>query len=212
MDILKEIENKIVQGKFQETGGLVQSAIDEGQSPNVILNQGLFAGMDVVGGLFRDEEMFIPEVLLAAKAMQSGVDVLTPFWQETGKKELGNIVFGTVKGDIHNLGKNLVSIMLRGIGFKVIDIGENALAEEFISRAVDEEAKIIAMSALLTTTMGYMEIVIEAMEKNGIRGKIKTLIGGACVTQRFADEIGADGFAHNAGAAVAKAKELIASA
>ncbi len=212
MDILKEIEKKIVQGKFQETGGLVQRAVDEGKSPDVILNQGLFAGMDVVGGLFKDEEMYIPEVLLAAKAMQSGVDVLTPFWEDTGERELGNIVFGTVKGDIHNLGKNLVSIMLRGVGFNVIDIGENVLAEDFIARAVDEEAKIIAMSALLTTTMGYMGTVVEAMERNGIGGKIKTLIGGACVTQRFADEIGADGFAHNAGAAAVKAKELITPA
>lgn len=212
MDILREIEGKVIQGRFQETGGLVQRAIEEGQSPDVILNQGLFVGMGVVGELFRDEEMFIPEVLLAAKAMQSGVDVLTPFWQDTGKRELGNIVFGTVKGDIHNLGKNLVSIMLRGVGFNVIDIGENVLAEEFISRAIDEEAEIIAMSALLTTTMGYMGTVIEAMEKNGIGGKVKTLIGGACVTQRFADEIGADGFAQNAGVAVVKAKELIAPA
>lgn len=211
MDILKKIEQSVIQGKFQETGGLVQRAFHEGQSSDVILNQGLFAGMDVVGDLFKDEEMFIPEVLLAAKAMQSGIDVLAPFWQDTGKRELGNIVFGTVKGDIHNLGKNLVSIMLRGVGFNVIDIGENVLAEDFISKAVDEEAKIIAMSALLTTTMGYMGTVIEAMEKNGIRGKVKTLVGGACVTQRFADEVGADGFAHNAGAAVVKAKEFIVS-
>jgi 5-methyltetrahydrofolate--homocysteine methyltransferase len=211
MDILKQIGKSVVQGKFQETGGLVHSAVDEGQSPDVILNQGLFAGMDLVGELFREEEIYIPEVLLAAKAMQSGVDVLSPLWEDTGKRELGNIVFGTVKGDIHNLGKNLVSIMLRGVGFNVIDIGENVLVEDFISTAIAEEAKIIAMSALLTTTMGYMGTVIEAMEKNGIRGKVKTLIGGACVTQRFADEVGADGFAHNAGADVVKAKEFIAS-
>jgi 5-methyltetrahydrofolate--homocysteine methyltransferase len=211
MDILKQIGKSVVQGKFQETGGLVHRAVDEGQSPDVILNQGLFAGMDLVGELFREEEIYIPEVLLAAKAMQSGVDVLSPLWEDTGKRELGNIVFGTVKGDIHNLGKNLVSIMLRGVGFNVIDIGENVLVEDFISTAIAEEAKIIAMSALLTTTMGYMGTVIEAMEKNGIRGKVKTLIGGACVTQRFADEVGADGFAHNAGAAVVKAKEFIAS-
>jgi 5-methyltetrahydrofolate--homocysteine methyltransferase len=176
----------------------------------VILNHGLFAGMDIVGGLFKDEEMFIPDVLLAAKAMQAGIDVLASFWEDVGKRELGNIVFGTVRGDIHNLGKNLVSIMLRGVGFNVIDIGENVTAEDFIARAVAEEAKIIAMSALLTTTMGYMGSVIEAVKKNGLSGKVKTLIGGACVTQRFADEIGADGFAPNAGAAAVKAKELIA--
>jgi 5-methyltetrahydrofolate--homocysteine methyltransferase len=211
MDILKKIEKSVVQGKFQDTGSLVQIAFDEGQSSEVILNQGLFAGMDVVGELFKDEEVFIPDVLLAAKAMQSGIDVLAPVWQDVGKGELGNIVFGTVKGDIHNLGKKLVTVMLTGVGFNVIDIGENVLVEDFISKAIDEEAKIIAMSALLTTTMGYMGTVIEALEKNGMRGKVKTIIGGACVTQRFADEIGADGFAHNAGAAVEKAKEFIAS-
>ena len=209
MGILKQIEQSIIQGKFQATPDLVQKAIDENLSPEEILDQGLFTGMNAVGELFRDEELYIPEVLLAAKAMQSGVDVLSPLWEDTAKRKLGKVVFGTVKGDIHNMGKNLVSIMLRGVGLEVIDIGENVLAEDFISKAVDEDAKIIAISALLTTTMGYMQTVIETMENSGIRGKIKTLIGGACVSQRFAEEIGADAFAHNAGAAVIKAKELI---
>ncbi len=122
---------------------------------------------------------------------------------------MGKVVFGTVKGDMHNLGKNLVSIMLRGVGFKIIDIGENVTADKFISRAVSEGADILAMSALLTTTMGYMGKVIDEVEKNGLTGKLKTLVGGACLTQRFADEIRADGYAANAGEAVVVARELV---
>lgn len=209
MDSLKIISENILQGQFNETRGLVQKALDEGATPEKIVNEGLFAGMEVIGKLFREEEIYVPEVMLAARAMQSGMDVLAPLWEATGRKDIGKVVFGTVKGDIHNLGKSLVSVMLKGIGFEVIDIGENVVADKFISHAVEEGAKIIAVSALLTTTMGYMQTVVEEVEKAGLNGKVKTLIGGACVTQRFADEIGADGYAPNAGQAVVKAKELV---
>lgn len=209
METMDRIRQGIVAGEFKEIKGWVQKALEEGAKPEAILNQGLFAGMDVVGQRFRDEDMYVPEVLLSARAMQAGIDVLTPLWDAKGGRDLGKIVFGTVKGDIHNLGKNLVSIMLRGVGFEVIDIGENIVAEQFIARALEEQAKIIAMSALLTTTMGYMKTVIDEIGKNGLKGKFKTLVGGACVTQRFANEIGADSYAANAGEAVLKAKALI---
>lgn len=211
MESLKQIAQNIIHGQFQDTKSLVQHALAGGLTPDAILNEGLFAGMEVVGQRFRDEEMYIPEVMLAARAMQNGIDILAPLWGAEGGKDKGKIIFGTVKGDIHNLGKKLVTIMLRGVGFQVIDIGENVVADRFISSAIEENATIIAMSALLTTTMGYMQTVIEELEKKSLRGTIKTLVGGACVTQRFADEIGADGFAENAGHAVAKAKDLMAA-
>ncbi len=212
MNTLREIAENIIAGAFSDMETMVRKALDEGLVPEKILNDGFFAGMEVVGQRFREEDIYVPEVLLSARAMQTGIDVLAPFWDSSGRKNLGTIVFGTVKGDVHNLGKNLVSIMLRGVGFRVVDIGENITADQFIARANEEEASIVAMSALLTTTMGYMKTVIEEIERNGLKGRVKTLIGGACVTQRFADEIGADGYAANAGQAVVCAKELIGRA
>jgi 5-methyltetrahydrofolate--homocysteine methyltransferase len=208
--IVNAIAECVRNGNISKSKELVQTALSKGISVEQVLKEGLFAGMAIVGKLFKEEEIYIPEVMMASKAMQAGMEVLEPLLLDDKKKEsLGKIVLGTVKGDVHNLGKYLVSLMLKGVGFEVIDIGEDVLAEKFISTAVSEGAQIIGMSALLTTTMPYMKIVIKDMEKAGLKGKIKTLIGGACVTQKFAEEIGADGYGENASVAVEKAKALL---
>jgi 5-methyltetrahydrofolate--homocysteine methyltransferase len=209
MEILDKIAQSVKKGGYSETPALIQTALDQGLKPNEILNKALFAAMEEVGVLFREEDIFIPEVLLSARAMQAAIDVMAPRMVGETNIRRGKVLLGTVKGDVHNLGKNLVNVMLRGAGYDVVDVGENIAAEVFAQRAVEEDAQIIGMSALLTTTMGRMAEVIEAVEEAGLKGKIKTLVGGACVTQRFADEIGADGFAENAGQAVAKVRELL---
>jgi len=211
MDILEKIAESLKQGEASEVAGLVQKGLDEGLSWEVILGNGLSKGMGVVGDLFRENEVFIPEVLMAAKAMDAGLKVLEPLMAGTdNKKKMGKVVLGTVKGDIHNLGKNLVSVMLKGAGFEVIDIGIDVPSEKFVEAATSEKAQLVGMSALLTTTMPYMRTVIEALQQAGLEGQVKTIIGGACVTQEYADEIGADGYAENAGVAVDKARELLA--
>lgn len=210
MDVLPAITENLRRGEAVKVAELVQKGLDDGLSWDVILNQGLFAGMEVVGKLFREEEMYIPEVLMAAKAMNAGIKVLKPLMAEAGGgKKLGKVVLGTVKGDIHNLGKELVGIMLRGAGFEVVDIGVDVPSEKFVDAAISEKAQLVGMSALITTTMPYMRTTIEALEKAGLKGQVKTIIGGACVTQQYADEIGADGYSEDAGTAIEKAKELL---
>jgi len=207
--MLEKIKKNLVSGEFQETEEIVKAALDQGFSPETILHEALFPGMNEVGQLFRDEEMWVPEVLLSARVMRTATEILEPYYSNPQKGDKGKILLGTVEGDVHNLGKNLVNIMLRGAGFDVVDIGENVPAQKFIERAVEENALVIGMSALLTTTMGRMKEVVEAVDRAGLRGKIRTLIGGACVSQRFADEIGADGYAENAGGAVYKVREML---
>ncbi len=210
MNGLPAITENLRRGEAAKVAELVQKGLDDGLSWDVILNQGLFAGMEVVGKLFREEEMYIPEVLMAAKAMNAGIKVLEPLMAEAGGgKKIGKVVLGTVKGDIHNLGKELVGIMLKGAGFEVIDIGVDVPSEKFVEAAISEKAQLVGMSALITTTMPYMRTTIEALEKAGLKGQVKTIIGGACVTQQYADEIGADGYSEDAGAAIEKAKELL---
>lgn len=209
MDILQEITENLQKGEASRVAELTQKGLDEGLSWEVILNNGLFKGMEIVGGLFREEEIFIPEVLMAAKAMEAGQKVLAPQMAGAGGGKIGKVVLGTVKGDIHNLGKNLVNVMLKGAGFEVIDLGVDVPAEKFVDAATSEKAQLVGMSALLTFTMPYMRTTIEALQKAGLEGQVKTIIGGACVTQQYADEIGADGYAENAGEAVAKVKELL---
>jgi 5-methyltetrahydrofolate--homocysteine methyltransferase len=209
VDALEAIKKNLMEGAFTETSEIVRTALDQGIAPEIILNQALFPAMDKVGLLFREEEIYVPEVLLAAKVMQTATDVLEPYYAGTKRGEKGKILLGTVEGDVHNLGKNLVNIMLRGAGFEVLDIGENVPAKKFVEKAIEEKALIIGMSALLTTTMGSMKEVVEAVDQAGLNGKVRTLIGGACVSQRFADEIGADGYAENAGGAVLKVKEML---
>ena len=210
MDTLKAIAENLRRGEVAKVAELVQKGMDDGLGWDVILNQGLFAGMGVVGELFREEEIYIPEVLLAAKAMNAGIKILEPIMSAAGGGErTGKVVLGTVKGDIHNLGKELVSIMLKGAGFEVIDIGVDVSSEKFVEAAISEKAQLVGMSALITTTMPYMRTTIEALEKAGLKGQVKTIIGGACVTQQYADEIGADGYSEDAGSAIEKAKELL---
>ena len=210
MNILKEISENLQSGEAAKVAEHVQKGLDDGLSWEVILNKGLFAGMEVVGKLFREEEIYIPEVLMAAKAMDAGQKVLGPLMVGTGGREkIGKVVLGTVKGDIHNLGKNLVGVMLKGAGFEVIDIGIDIPAEKFVEAVISEKAQLVGMSALLTTTMPHMRTTIEALRKAGLEGQVKTIIGGACVTQQYTDEIGADGYGEDAGAAVIKAKELL---
>ena len=210
MDILKDISENLQSGEAAKVAELVQRGLDEGLSWEVILNKGLFAGMGVVGKLFREEDIFIPEVLKAAKAMEAGQEVLESLMLNEGSGErVGKVILGTVKGDIHNLGKNLVGVMLKGAGFEVVDIGVDIPAEKFVEVAVSEEAVVVGMSALLTTTMPYMRTTIEALDNAGLKGKVKTIIGGACVTQQYADEIGADAYGDNAGDAVNKVRELL---
>lgn len=210
MDVLQEISENLQNGEASKVSELVQKGLDEGLSWDVVLDKGLFAGMKVVGNLFREEDIFIPEVLMAAKAMDAGLKVLEPLMASAGgRKKMGKVILGTVKGDIHNLGKNLVNVMLKGAGFEVIDLGVDVPAEKFVDAATSEKAQLVGMSALLTTTMPYIRTTIEALEKAGLKGQVKTIIGGACVTQQYADEIGADAYGDNAGDAVEKVKELL---
>ena len=188
---------------------LVQAAVDEGVDVGKILNEGLIAGMAVVGAKFKKNEFYVPEVLIAARAMHTGMGILQPLLAGAGVKPIGKIAIGTVKGDLHDIGKNLVSMMFKGAGFQVNDLGIDIAPERFVEAVEKEGAQMVGMSALLTTTMPSMKTVIEALEKAGLKDNIKTIIGGAPVTQSYADEIGADGYAPDASTAVDKAKELL---
>jgi len=188
---------------------LTNKALAEGKSPQEILYEALVPGMDVVGKKFKANEFYVPEVLVAARAMQGGLNILKPLLAKAGVKQIGTIVIGTVKGDLHDIGKNLVAMMLEGAGFKVIDLGIDVAPEKFIDAAVESDAQMIGMSALLTTTMPSMKNTVEALRVAGLADKIKTIIGGAPVTQRYADEIGAHGYSPDAASAVDKAKEIL---
>ena len=206
---LVEISEALINGKAPVVVDLVNKALSEGTSPQEILNKALIPGMDVVGKKFKANEFYVPEVLVAARAMQGGLSILKPLLAEAGVKQIGTVVVGTVKGDLHDIGKNLVAMMLEGAGFKVVDLGIDVPPEKFVSAAVDNDAQVIGMSALLTTTMPSMKNTVEALRVAGLSDKIKTLIGGAPVTQRYADEIGATGYSPDAASAVEKAKEVI---
>jgi len=209
MDELKEIADNLIEGEADKVGELIQAAIDKGIGVEKILNEGLIVGMTVVGQQFKKEEIFLPEVLFAARAMKAGLELLEPLLLSIGTASKGKVVLGTVKGDVHDIGKNLVAVMLKGAGFEVIDIGVDTPAERFIEAAREQGARLIGMSALLGTTMQNMQTTITALEEAGLKGQIKTMIGGAIVTQSFADKIGADGYAPDAASAVDKAKELL---
>lgn len=186
----------------------VQDALAAGLEPEQILNEGLIAGMSSVGEKFRNNEIFIPEVLIAARAMSGAMDVLEPKLVETGVEPRGKVVIGTVKQDLHDIGKNLVAMMLKGGGFKVIDLGVDVEPEKFVEAAKGEQAQVVAISALLTTTMPNMKAVVDALQEAGPDG-VKVMIGGAPVTQAYADEIGAAGYAPDAGSAVDLVTDLI---
>lgn len=208
MNILEQISENLIKGKANEVKTLVTQAVEKGESPAKILNEGLLAGMSIVGDRFKRNEIYVPEVLIAARAMKAGMEILQPKLVAAGVKPLGTVVIGTVKGDLHDIGKNLVRMMLEGAGFKVIDLGIDVPAEKFIESARQHNADIIAASALLTTTMTYMKEIVTVLKKSELK-KAKLIIGGAPVTQTFCDEIGADGYAPDAASGADLAKTLL---
>jgi 5-methyltetrahydrofolate--homocysteine methyltransferase len=203
------IKDIVLKGKVGEIADLVRGALDEGVSPQEIIDQGLIGGMNEVGVRFKNDEMFIPEVLVSAKTMHTGMEVLRPLLESTGVKSPGTVILGTVKGDLHDIGKNLVGMMFQGAGFDVIDLGVDQSAENFVAAIQKEGGQVVAMSALLTTTMTEMAGVIEALQKALLRDRVKVMVGGAPLSQEFADSIGADGYAPDAATAVEKLKELL---
>ena len=207
---MQALAEALIRGDRNKVVELTRKAIDEGVGPGEILNKGLVAGMDVIGKRFKANEIYVPEVLIAARAMKGGMEVLEPRLKEAGVKPIGTVVIGTVKGDLHDIGKNLVSMMLTGGGLKVVDLGIDVSPEKFIEAVRSSGAQVVAMSALLTTTMPQMAEVVKAIKASG--SKVHTMIGGAPVTQSYADEIGADGYAADAASAVDVAKRLISAA
>lgn len=203
------ISENLIIGKIEEVKKAVKAALDEGVEPVEILNKGLMAGMDEVSSRFQNQIFFIPEVIFASRAMHGGMNILRPKLSETGVKSPGKIAFGTVQGDLHDIGKNLVYMMVEGAGFEVIDMGFDVPPEKFVEIVQQSDVDMIAMSALLTTTMPAMKTTIEALQKAGLTGKVKAIIGGVPVNQDYADEIGADGYAPDAKSAVDKVKELL---
>lgn len=205
---LHEISVHLQAGKAKIVKGLVQQAIDEGVPAQEILEKGLLDGMNVIGEKFKNNEVFVPEVLIAARAMNQGVALLKPLLAEAGVKASGKVCIGTVQGDLHDIGKNLVKLMLEGKGLEVIDLGTDVAPETFVQTAIDQNCQIICCSALLTTTMGVMADVAKAAESAGIRDKVKIMIGGAPVNQAFCDQIGADVYTSDAASAAEAAVAL----
>ncbi len=201
MSTVSEISAFLQQGRANNVKELVAKALEEGLLPEEILNNGLLAGMSVIGERFKNNEAYVPEVLIAARAMNAGMDVLKPVLISADLKSKGKVVLGTVKGDLHDIGKNLVKIMLEGKGIDVIDLGTDVPPQAFVEAAIKEGADIIACSALLTTTMMAMKDVVKEAEAKGIKGKIKIMVGGAPVTQNFCESIGADCYAPDAASA-----------
>jgi len=209
MDILTRLSDSLQKGEDQEVGPLTAQALEEGLGAAEVLQKGLIAGMNVVGEEFRLRRIFLPDVLLAARAMYAGLEVLRPHLAKEGVPMRGKVVIGTIKGDLHDIGKNLVGIMLKGSGFEVIDLGSDVEPEAFVDAAVREGAPLIGMSALLTTTMTRMREVVALVESRGLRGEIKTIVGGAPLSPDFAREIGADGYASDGATAVERVKTLL---
>ncbi|MCK5766761.1 MAG: corrinoid protein [Candidatus Atribacteria bacterium] len=207
---LNKVSEALQRGDAEKVRELVKQALEEKLTPEEILNKGLIAGMDIIGAQFKKNEVSVPEVLIAARAMHSGMDILRPKLVETGVKNIGKIAIGTVKGDLHNIGKNLVKMMLEGAGFEVIDLGTDVSVEKFVEAVKVHQPNIIGMSALLTTTMVNMPEVIKALEAADLRDKVKIMIGGAPITQNYAEQIGADGYSPDAASAVDSAKSFIA--
>jgi 5-methyltetrahydrofolate--homocysteine methyltransferase len=204
---LKALSESIIKGDQGKAVAMTKEALAEGLSPKSILNDGLIAGMNVIGTRFKSNEIYIPEVLIAARAMKMAMEVLAPKLAEAGVKPIARVMIGTVQGDLHDIGKNLVVMMLKGAGFEVIDLGVDVTAEKFVEHAKSTGAKVVGMSALLTTTMPAMEKVVKALKDAGCN--VKTMIGGAPVTKAYADKIGADGYAADAASAVDIAKALL---
>jgi len=209
--IISEIHTNILEGDINGLKANIQTALDADIPVSIILNEGMIDAMTKVGHLFESGDCFVPEMLVSAHAMQAGLTLLKPHLKNSEKTVAGKVVVGAVKGDLHDIGKNLVAIMLEGTGFEVIDLGTDVPPEKFVNALREHDANILALSALLTTTMPSMKVAIDALNAAGLHDKVKVMIGGAPVTQAYADEIGADGFAPDASRAVVTAKELMAN-
>ena len=207
--LMEDIAYALITGDQHEVDRLTKTALDDGYEANTVLDDGLIAGMAVVGIKFRDNIIFVPEVLVAARAMKAGMAHIEPILSASGIEPIGTVIMGTVKGDLHDIGKNLCIMMLRGAGFVVEDLGVDTKPEEFIDAVLEHEAKVLGMSALLTTTMPNMGRTIDEFEDAGMRDEVKIMVGGAPVTQEFADDMGADGYGKDAIACVEMAKQLI---
>jgi 5-methyltetrahydrofolate--homocysteine methyltransferase len=207
--IIKEIHKNIMEGEASDVKENIQAAIDAGVPVSEILNEGMIAAMADVGRLFEDGECYVPEMLISARAMQAGLVLIQPHLKNAEVESAGKVAVGTVKGDLHDIGKNLVAMMLKGAGFEIIDLGTDVPPEKFVEAVREQGAQIIAMSALLTTTMPSIKNTIDALNTAGLRGQVKVMIGGAPVTQKYADQVGADGFSPDASRAVATAKSLL---
>jgi 5-methyltetrahydrofolate--homocysteine methyltransferase len=209
MELLHEISTSLQTGDDSKVYELTVKAVEEGILPKTILDDGLIAGMNVIGEQFRKHEIFLPDVLLAARAMYAGLDHIKPLFLKEGISSFGRVVLGTVQGDLHDIGKNLVGIMLKGAGFDIIDLGKDVAPETFIETAEREEAAVIGMSTLLTTTTPVMSRIIELLSKRGLDGQIHTIVGGAPVSEELAREIGADSYGYDAANAVEVVKKLL---
>lgn len=211
MSILTEISEFLQQGRAKNVKELVQKAIDDGIESKAILTDGLIAGMDVIGEKFKNNEVYVPDVLIAARAMNAGLDILKPLLASSGVKSVGKVVIGTVKGDLHDIGKNLVRMMMEGKGLEVIDLGVDVSAEKFVETAKENGAQIIACSALLTTTMGEMKNVVETAVASGIRDKVTIMVGGAPLNDNYCKSIGADIYTPDAASAADEALKACVS-
>jgi corrinoid protein of di/trimethylamine methyltransferase len=209
-DLYEQMGDDLYDGLEDEVVAAVNEALSRGRDAYEVTTEGLVAGMDIVGNDFRDGIIFVPEVLMAAKAMKAGMAILRPLLVESGAPRQGTLVIGTVKGDIHDIGQNLVSMMMEGAGFDVFNLGINVNADKYLAAIREHQADIVGMSALLTTTMPYMQVVVDRLKEEGIRDEIIVMIGGAPVTQTFADHVGADGYGEDAATAVQVARKLIA--
>ncbi len=210
MSVVNEIYQAVIEGQAKAAVAKVNEALGAGVAPDIILNEGLIAAMRKVGQLFEEGEYFVPEMLISARAMTAALQVLKPRLVEQGVKPIGKVAIGTVKGDLHDIGKNLVAMMLEGSGFEIMDLGVDVSPEKFVE-AVRNGAKVVAMSALLTTTMTNMKSTVDALKEAGLRDQTKIVVGGAPVTQAYAEQIGADGYASDASSAVRKVNELLAA-
>jgi 5-methyltetrahydrofolate--homocysteine methyltransferase len=209
MEIVKQIAQSLIDGDDERVPELARRALAEGTGAHEILDGGLIAGMNVVGERFRTHEIFLPDVLLAAKAMHAGLEVIKPHLEGGAMATAGRVVIGTVQGDLHDIGKNLVGILLKGAGFDVIDLGKDVPPRRFVDAARDAGAGVIGMSALLTTTMPVMKQVVDLLASEGLAGRVHTIVGGAPVSAEFAREIGADGYAYDAANAVERVRALM---
>jgi len=208
-ELFSEFSKAVIEGNLDDIVGLTKDALDKGLNAKDILDKGLMPGMDHVGAEFKAGNLFVPEVLRSARAMQSSMSLIKPLLAETGAAMTGKLLLGTVKGDLHDIGKNLVGMMCEGAGFEVKDMGKDIEPDVFVEAVKEFKPDILGMSALLTTTMRFMEHTIKALEEAGVRDRLKIMIGGAPVTQTFADQIGADGYASNAASAAELAKKLM---